>query len=268
MPKLRTAIGFLCGTVLALPLLAGARVEAVRTGRISPRASIDTLADCVIPEVLAGGPWKTGITLVNLQSTEAKVQLVFVDGGGHDLALPFVEVGSASGLMVTIPGHGSYTVETESSPDAPVVEGWGLLVQDGYTEGTYGKVATTVSLRYGDSEAFVPLTTVNEQKTLLAVDNTGNAVASAVLVSLTAARIQAKIFSENGELLGTGSFDVPAAGRLLLDFSKVDGLQGKRAIAEFTTDSQFMAVLGMRVNATQGTVTTYSSLSLRDWQAY
>jgi hypothetical protein len=268
MSKPRSIFVLLAGIFSAYPLLAGARVEAGPAGRISPKAAIDTLADCVIPEVLAGGPWKTSITLMNLQDTEAKVRLVFADSAGSDLAFPFVGVGSAAGLIVTIPGHGSYTVETVADQDAPVVEGWGLLVQDGYVSGTYGKVATTVSLHYGNSEAFVPLTTVNEQKTLLSVDNTGGVASSAVLVSLTAANIQVRVFSEGGELLGTSTFPVPAAGRLNFDFSQVEALQGKRVIAEFTTDSQFMAVLGLRVNAEQGTLTTYSSASLGSWRAY
>jgi hypothetical protein len=178
-------------------------------------------------------------------------------------------LGDTNDLLVTVYGNASYTVETAAS-DADSIEGYAFMIQDGGISAgrTYGKVAAITKLRYWNSEAIIPLSTMIEHKSLVAIDNTDGftTMGSIVNFDTKAATVSMRLFAENGELLGTDSISVPAAGRWSFNTSKLSYLNGVRGIVEFTTSNQFMSGFGMRMNPNTRTMSAYPSISLREWQ--
>jgi hypothetical protein len=251
----------------ALPLLADGQIE--RAYRYSPKAVVDPATDVVIPVVGAGGLWATKITVVNLQATTSKVEILFADNNGNDLQLPIQGLGNTNALLVTVPGNGSYTVQTIQDANAPMIEGFAILSQNGSGGSpTYGKVATITSLRYGNSEAIIPLSTMLEHKALVTVDNRDGfkTLGAVVNFGTRPAILGIRVFAEDGTVITSGSVSIPAAGRVVFDSSKVDSLQSARATVEFTTSNQFMSAFGIKVNPDSVSLAAYPSISLKEWQ--
>jgi hypothetical protein len=96
--------------------------------------------------------------------------ILFAGAKGEDLLLPINGLGMAGSMQFSIPAKGSYTLETEYRPDLALIEGWGVVLNDGVA-GTTGKVGGYSIVSVGGVETVTPFAQVIEKKTLLPIDN-------------------------------------------------------------------------------------------------
>jgi hypothetical protein len=229
---------------------------------------VTPLTDVVIPTLLAGGEFRSTITLLNLSPYRAEIRLFFADDKGRDTQIPISGVGMTSSLRVTIPAKGAFTVETEYRPDIPFIEVWGVVINDGVS-GTVGKIGGFATMNIYDVETLTPFASFVEKKTLMAFDNRNGfeSQVAAVNVDSKTAAINFTAYDQNGDLLERGSLDVPAAGRVYLNLNKVNTLTGRRGVVEIETSGSYMGVSGYRMNTETRQWISVPSISLAEWQA-
>jgi hypothetical protein len=263
---LKLRLVFLSTIASLLSLDAG---QPVRAGKSLRDALVEPGINIAIPSIMAGGEFRTSITLLNLSPFKASVMILFAGAKGEDLLLPITGLGMASSMQFSIPARGSYTLETEYRPDLAVIEGWGIVLNDGLGD-TTGKVGGHSIVSVGGVETVTPLAQVIEKKTLMPFDNRNSVETQVAVINFETRQssISFTAYDEEGNvLIERGAMDVPEFGRIFVNFGSLDLLKGKRGIVEIETSNSFMATYGYRLNRDARQWSSVPSISLIEWVA-
>ncbi|MBI4903867.1 MAG: BACON domain-containing protein [Acidobacteria bacterium] len=202
----------------------------------------------VLSQIADGSNWRTGITLVNLDTAAAAFTLRFYDDNGNPLALLTDALsGRSNTIEGTIPVGGVRTINTLGI-DATLSQGW---VELSTTRTLNGTAVFRQRSDRGDQEAGVPLTgTIN--RFVLAFDNVDNFVTSMAIVNTNASQTVATnliIRDEQGNQLSTDT--IVMGPRVHQAFALPDRLpvtRGRRGSVEFSTNGSDITGLGLRFN--------------------
>jgi hypothetical protein len=175
-----------------------------------------------VAHVVAGGLWKTTITLVNTGSTQGSAHLYFFDNGGNSLPLAwnFPQSGSTAQAVDSLnrtmdPGK---TFVMETSDAAAFSEGWAQIQTSGPVQGF--AIFTNVQTL---QEAVVPIETNGAGLHLLAFDNTSAAETGVALANLSmhSVDVPATFRDPTGATLGSTVIHLEARGHVsfLLHFT-------------------------------------------------
>lgn len=219
-----------------------------------------------IPQVADGGPFRTEITVANLDSVPAVVTLRFFKSQGEsgvttpwDLAME----GNARIQSVVIPVGASYTVRTAGAT-AEVNQGWGEVVSVNKIGGT--AVFEFMQLDGRTQEAAVPISNTLMQRLLLPFDNTSGFVTSVAVINKhdsESARVTGVFRDPQGRIFKVAAFPtLPALGHRAFELSKLfPEVAGRRGTLDLNASSGNIAMLGLRFNST-GAFTSFEAHTL------
>jgi hypothetical protein len=202
--------------------------------------------------VVAGGPWKTTLTIVNTGLTQASAYLGFFDNSGN--AAPFtwnflqnLGIGPQSISLLAQPLAPGATLVIQTAPTTSIVEGWAHL----QTQGSVSGFAVFTNITSGQ-EAVVPLDSNGDNPHLLAFDNTNGVVTGLAISNLTGfgADIPVTFRDARGGVLGNSTVHLEPRGHasfMLEDAFSVTASQ--RGTLEFDPPAGVqIGVLGLRAN--------------------
>jgi Putative Ig domain len=204
-----------------------------------------------ISHVAAGGLWDTSVTLINTSSVPIAISALFRADDGTQVSLPLKltqqgvsQSTTASSLIAAMNPNSTLVIST--GPLANAVVGWADLLSSGPVSGF--AVLRSTPTNDKPSEATVPLQTSFPSTLTLPYDNTAGYVMGVALVNLelTSAVVNAKVWDENGTLVGVQQIAVPANGHR--SFVLTDALSltaGKRGIVQFQNPSGGVSSLGL-----------------------
>ena len=247
--------------MLAILSLTATSVNAQLIGRVRKEIISDSATgDQVITHIADGGGWSTSITLNNLDAnTPATVTILFWGDSGNQQAFPFVGMGLANYVTGTIPPMGQATVQTANIYKSTTT-GSAFINTTGHVGGfaVFGYVT--------GQEAVVPIEAANDQKFILAFDNTNGHVMGIALANPHANLVTANVafLDENGGVILSDRLTMPANSHtsfILTD--RYPGLAGVMGTALFTTDSPANGIAGLGIRANSaGAYTTVFALAL------
>jgi hypothetical protein len=210
-----------------------------------------------IPQLVASGPWKSTMVLVNSGASTANARLNFFDNSGQPMSLRLTFPESASSDPVSVStldrtlGAGAYlTMEGDGPNSQPTQEGWAQLVSDGSVS-AFVVFGATMGDRV--QEVASPLEARSAASYMLWFDNTGGITTGLALANLTAqpAAVAVTVRDDGGASITTDTVDLPAQGHT--SFMLADRLaltSGRRGTVEFHAPAGGqISVLGLRFNA-------------------
>lgn len=217
--------------------------------------------DEVIPQFVAGGGWRTSVTLVNMSDTAASFPVEFFTDAGQPLRVPIETLGNVTGVQITLPSKQTMTFSTGDLPD--LVQGWAFA--DLPTGQRIGGFATFRQRAPGrpDFEAVVPISSQFEDHSFLLFDNTAGFSTGISLVNpsrSTITTVTVNVRDENGNRLLLDQFSLPVRTKQV--FSMPDRWResaGKRGSIEISATPGDFVVLGLRFNP-GGAFTSFHSL--------
>lgn len=107
----------------------GSRLQTVKISAAATyTANFSAAKTGALAQVAAGGPYTTGILVLNTGTTAAQLSVRFYDDQGNPASLPFSE-GSANALAGQVPPLGSAYYET-GDPQIATLSGWGQIASD------------------------------------------------------------------------------------------------------------------------------------------
>ena len=209
--------------------------------------------DIVIPQVVDGGPWKTGFRFVNLSSHPLTFNVLFFSDSGADMSLPISGVGTAINLTVTLPVANSIDIETAGT-DATLTQGWAQVLLESTADSISG--FTTFRERIAgmpDQEITVPMVSQFGDHFAVMFDNTkfstGLAVANAS--STDSIAIPVNIRDEQGNLIGSPSISLAPDGHAAFDLpSTWSSTVGRQGTIEFMASGLTIGAMGLRFDGT------------------
>jgi hypothetical protein len=231
--------------------------------RFSPRfafTSVEPLISSLagktlrIAQVADGQSWKTGITIVNLDSAAAGITLRF-----HTSSLTPAAALSLDGLPLVankfatstpIPPGGSLTISTKGDPNSPLWVGWADLTSTAKVAG-FAIFRQAVSAT-NDSEGSVPFSTPGGTRLLLPFDNTNGQVTSMAIASpnpYQPVSVSVALRDPAGNAIPTSgtSVSLAASGHTAFEFPNKFGTGGT-GVADFTSPDEIFGI-GLLFNA-------------------
>ncbi len=208
-------------------------------------------------QIASAGGWDTTLTLVNLGSSSADLELDFFGSDGNSSQLPFTfpqqagqNATTAASLDQTLNANATLVVDTTGPVTQTAVTGWSQLLTSGSIDG-FATFKNTVS----NQQAVVPLEARDASSYLLAFDNTGVVATGLAITNLATspASVGVIIRGDTGAQIGTGTISLAAGGHN--SFMLTDSTYGfpitanKRGTVEFDTpQGGRISVLGLRAN--------------------
>jgi hypothetical protein len=220
----------------------------------------------VLSHIAAGGTWTTVITLTNTSPTAFPVSVAFHAEDGSALTLPITITNqgvaqpmSTASASATINPNASLIITTGQLPSTVV--GWADISSSGPVNGF--AIFRTSSSNSPVSEGTVLLQTQIAATITLPYDNSVGFVMGVALanVSQAPANINATIWDDSGNLLGTQVITIVANGHTSFVLSdQLPFTAGKRGIVQFQSGANGgLAGLGLRFSP-DGTFTSVPTM--------
>ncbi len=206
-----------------------------------------------IPQIADGGAYQTSIIIVNNGPSTAAVNLRFYRSDATHATQPWQVplVGNAATQSVQIAPGASYTVQTTGS-DPNTVSGWAEVVS---STPIGGFAIFRQRIGSSDQEAAVPINLNGSQQLLLPYDNGQGFTTSLALVNLSAtepAPVTATFRGSNGQVRTETLGALPPLGHWPFNLVQQFGfLAGTHGVAEFSTPTGQLSILGLRFNPSQ-----------------
>ena len=208
-----------------------------------------------IAQVVAGGVWKTTLTLLNLGAASADVKTDFLDDGGAPLPLALnfpqeLATGPtrASTVERSLPSGSQLLMET-AGPENAAGQGWARVSTNGSVNG-FAMFSNSVT----PAETTVPMETRVASSYIVPFDNTGTLVTGIAIANLDSQNVGVSVtlWDDSGTNLGTDSLTLTPQGHMAFVSSlKYVSTSGKRGTVEFATGAGGkISVLGLRMNGT------------------
>jgi hypothetical protein len=211
----------------------------------------------IVSQIADGAGWRTGITLVNLDSVPAPYVLNFWASNGSPLPVSIDGVtGAAATISGTLPVNGVRTISTNGAAQA-LSQGWAELIAD-------RKIDVLAVFRQrvpgrADQEAAVTATS-GSKRFVLPFDNSDGFVTSAAVVNTNPSRtaeIAVTIRNEGGAPLATHRVTLPPRAHMAFAlptrFGETGGIRGG---AEFEASIPDITGLGLRFHG-EGAFTSF-----------
>ncbi|MGJ5817451.1 hypothetical protein [Paludibaculum fermentans] len=253
------ALGLSCAAFGAVPAGAardsGNESEPLAMLFDSELASGLALADTVpgstgvvLPQLAFGGGWYTAMYFSNSTNTPATVTVNFFAGDGSALTVPLVGLGPVASQSVTLNANGTTVLEAPNT--GGLLQGWAEAILPPGVTG-YGVFRQSVS-GLPDQEAVSPLSDETKQVANLTWDETSFVTGvAAVNPSGSSTTVSVSVYGDDGSVIGTSSFDLPAHGKTafaLRDLPGLAGITARRGYAKFSVANGAVSVLGLRFN--------------------
>ncbi len=218
-----------------------------------------------IQHIADGGPFRTSITVTNLDDVPARVTLRFYRAlGTTGVTEPWVPMmeGAAPFVNVSIPVGGSWTVTTNTLTDE-IRQGWAEVISD-------QKVAGTAVFRFRQpdgrtQEAAVPISETTMQRLQLPFDNANGFVTSLAVINKSSgetARMIATFRDPAGKIIKSVPFPtLPPRGHRAFELTTLfPDLVGKVGSMDLNATSGQISLLGLRFNP-DGAFTSFEPLT-------
>jgi hypothetical protein len=251
----------LCALMLlgSLSLLAGG---------LAPNRVAVTEYDNVLPHIADGDGWYSRITLVNMDTVAATVDVMFFNEDGTPWTIGLKgQDGTYSDWQFTIPVGGSVFLETLGT-DSTTNKGWAYMSTSNWVSGNGAFVANW--LPTNDAEAVVPFTSEVDTRFFIPFDNRPGFVTSLAIVNpdtTTTANIIAQFRNPDGSVFYADTISLAPMQHLA--FSTVERygsvVQGKYGAIQFTvgpTGSGRASALGLLFNNNRNSFTSVHSISV------
>jgi hypothetical protein len=245
--------------IVLLSLLWSALAVA---GDKRPLINAGSLYD-IIPQIAAGGGWKTTFMIANLEETKPVTwSLKFFAPDGKPMSVPIVGMGRNSVFGGVLNIHGSIIVETEDTGN--LVEGWAKLESSGADD-----VGAVVIFRQRiagrpDFEAVVPVSFSIDYEFVLPFDNTNGYVTAVAWVNPSQygdTVFDAEVFDESGNLIGTDRIRLAPGQRQAFSLpERLPATAGRRGTIAPKLDLDYLSALGLRFSPS-GSFTSVHTLS-------
>ncbi len=248
---------------------AGLMLGAADSGP-KPKQVLVFPGDDVIPHVVGGGPWTTSITLVNLGTVQANLNVWFYGDDGSDQNFTVEGIGSTSGVAVTLPVGNSITINTLGGPSIPEAQGWAQLELADPNAMTVGGMAVFKQVIEGrpDFEAVVSIdSSVLVDRMAFPFDDTGGFTTCYALVNPTDwfSTVYVTVRDEDANTIASGTLTFNGYTHQAFVLKEMfAATEGKRGTIEFYTPAAYMAGLGLRFNDT-GAFTSFPGLTPIEW---
>jgi hypothetical protein len=269
--KMKRILGLACALLFAsAPAISqDERAKLFDEKLVAPQAVLAPLYDGYLAQIADGLDWKTVVTLMNMESTIASVDVSFYADNGQPLTLNIVGAGQTSTLTRSIPPYGSVTFETAKTC-LPDCTGWA------YVDGNSTIVGGQAILRWTPSylpvpvEATVPLVDELDNRQMMPFDHlsgvkTGLALANTS--NFNPMTIYLTFRDEAGNQIGSvQTINLPIRGHVafMLD-DQFPILQGWRGTVEMLGSLDYdLIVLGLRA-AIDGRLTTLFPMANLLW---
>jgi len=197
----------------------------------------------ILPQFAFGGGWSSALYFANTSDQAVTVQVQFISDSGAPLFVPSI---GATSRTLTLTPRGSGIIEAPNSGN--LTQGYVSVTMPDTVTG-YG-VFRQVAEGRGEQEAVVPFSSATATRNTLIFDDNGFTTSVAVVnPSISAANITIVVRDTFGTQIGTSSVQLPAGGKTAFVLRNAPGLNtvaGQRGVAEFTSTSGNVAVLGLR----------------------
>jgi hypothetical protein len=237
------------GNILPLGTADGAVVVGATTATLTTRG--------VFAQIASGGTWKTTLTLYNPTSTQANVRIQCYSDDGRELPLPFTFPQTPGTSTLTsarvdqaISAGSLLIIETEAAQNGPTMQGWAVFSSDAPVEG-YAVFRQRVA-EGKDTEAVVPLDSMQLQRPILTFDNTSGFVTGVAIAnnSLNANTITVNVRDDLGRLVSSQTILLPSQNHTVFVLSnQFPVTRNGRGTLEFQAQTlNSVSILALRFN--------------------
>jgi hypothetical protein len=207
-----------------------------------PTAGVSGQA-AILPQFAFGDGWYTALYFTTTGSGSASFPVNFIGNDGKALNVPAL---GGSSTTVNLAARGTAIVEAPNV--GSLTQGYVAAALPAGVSG-YAVFRQSVAGR-PDQEAVVPLSGSSTTTSTLIWDDTAFTTSVAIVgLSSTTSTVSITVRDEGGNLIGTGTVNVPPNGKVatvLHDVTGLNGMLGRRGSADFTVTSGNAAVLGIR----------------------
>lgn len=223
-----------------------------------------------LPQIADGGDsataFRTSITLVNNDSTQATVKLRFWRDAGNNSAVawPLQFQNGLDPTNVTIAPGASVTLETTGA--SPTVQsGWAEILSGQWVTGF--AVFRQIVPGRPDQEAAVPINVATPGRTIMPFDNTGGFTTTVAVANMSADVASIVNFTfrdlQGQRIVQVQLPEIPPNGHAAFRLVDLNGIvDGKKGSLEISAIAGEMSVMGLRF-ASSGAYTSFKANSLQ-----
>jgi hypothetical protein len=214
------------------------------------RSAFVTAADRILPAIMSARSIRSVITIVNLNSRRAALNVYFIRYSGEDLPLPVVGNGTMRGARLVLDPFERFDLGIDFQGGESMIEGYALLETESVYDlfGSYSTAHLRVD-NNSDLQTTFPVMPSFDNRLMLPFDNTnGNyTIIAAINGTSRSTAVTVTLRDEFGNVLGTDGATFDGYKGLSVKLADLYGrTAGKRGTIEVTASGLGIGMYGIQ----------------------